>query len=115
MLTHSNIDRRDSAVVSKAPFTYDSTLVLDTQDVPSGCVLSVKVYVEEAYRVPYRIHSIEQDGKVWFCDSAGKKAVYWQVFGSTEVEAVKVVDMHGNDIMRRDLLPPLGPCDVMTR
>lgn len=84
MLQHSNLDRRDSVIVSKAPFTYESTMQLDGQQVPLGGFLSLKVYVEEAYKVPYRLHSITQDGKVWFCDATGKKTLYWQVYDSTE-------------------------------
>ena len=84
MLIHSNIDRRDNVVVSKAPFTYESTLNLAGTIIPAGCFLSLKIYVEESYKVPFRVHSIAQDGKVWFCDHTGKKAVYWQTYINTE-------------------------------
>lgn len=87
MLIHSNIDRRDSVVVSKAPFTYESTMLINGTPIPAGSFLSLKVYVEESYKVPYRVHSITKDGKVWFCDATGRKAVYWQTYASTEEAA----------------------------
>jgi hypothetical protein len=86
MLSHSNIDRRDAVVVSKAPFTYESTLRFSDIYLPSGSFLSIKIYVEETYVVPFRLHSIQQDGKVWFCDATGKQAVYWQTYEETETK-----------------------------
>jgi hypothetical protein len=83
MLTHTNIDRRDSVVVSKAPFTYESTMTIENSVLPAGSFIAVKVYVEESYKVPFRFHSIQTDGKVWLCDSTGKLACYWQTYEGT--------------------------------
>ena len=83
MLTHSNIDRRDSVVVSKAPFTYESTLTINGSVLPAGSFIAVSMYVQETDRVPFRLHSIHTDGKVWFCDATGKLTCYWQTYEET--------------------------------
>jgi len=84
MLTHTNIDRSDAAQVSKAPFTYESTMLLDGNLIPSGSFVALKVYVYGSMSVPFRMHSIRQDGKVVFCDATGALAVYWQTYPQTE-------------------------------
>jgi len=84
MLQHSNIDRADSVQVSKAPFTYDSTLDMAGNLIPSGGFLSLKIYVEGISRVPFRFHSIQPDGRVFICDSSGTIRAYWQTYATTE-------------------------------
>ena len=84
MLQHSNIDRADSVQVSKAPFTYESTLDMAGNLIPSGSFLSLKVYVEGVSRVPFRFHSIQPDGRVLICDSSGVIRAYWQTYATTE-------------------------------
>ena len=84
MLQHSNIDRSDSVQVSKAPFTYESTLDMAGNLMPSGSFLSIKVYVEGVSRVPFRFHSIQPDGRVFICDSSGVIKAYWQTYETTE-------------------------------
>lgn len=84
MLTHTNIDRRDSVVVSKAPFTYESTLEINGAVLPAGSFVAVRVYVESGYRMPFRFHSVQPDGKVWLCDSDGQLVCYWQTYEGTE-------------------------------
>ena len=84
MLTHTNIDRADSKQVSKAPFTFTSTLNLAGRELPTGSFISLRLYVEEGTNVPYRIHSIQQDGRVIFCDSTGTPVAYWQTYPETE-------------------------------
>ena len=86
MLQHSNIDRSDSVQVSKAPFTYESTLNMAGNLIPSGGFLSIKVYVEGISRVPFRFHSIQPDGKVLICDSAGVVRACWQTYATTEAK-----------------------------
>lgn len=84
MLTHTNIDRRDSVVVSKAPFTYESTLELNGAILPAGSFVAIKVYVENGFRMPFRFHSIQPDGKLWLCDADGQLVCYWQTYEGTE-------------------------------
>ena len=86
MLQHSNIDRADSVQVSKAPFTYDSTLNMAGNLIPSGGFLSIKVYVEGVSRMPFRFHSIQPDGRVMICDASGIIRAYWQTYATTEAK-----------------------------
>lgn len=85
MLSHSNIDRADSQQVSKAPFTFNSTLLMKDSLLPTGGFISLKLYVEEGYNVPYRIHSIRPDGAVIFCDASGTPVATWQTYAKTKV------------------------------
>lgn len=84
MLAHSNIDRLDSVQVSKAPFTYESTLNMAGNIVPSGSILSLKVYTEYNDSVPFRFHSIKPDGRLAICDKYGAIVAYWQTYATTE-------------------------------
>lgn len=84
MLQHSNIDRADSIQVSKAPFTYESTMEMAGNLIPAGSIISLKVYVEGNARVPFRLHSIQPDGRVLICDSDGTIRAYWQTYETTE-------------------------------
>ena len=84
MLSHNNIDRQDSQQVSNAPFTFTSTLTLRDSVIPTGSFLSLKVYVEEDYKVPFRIHSINPDGRVIFCDASGTPVITWQTYAATK-------------------------------
>lgn len=83
MLQSFNIDRADSVSVSKAPFTYESTMMLGGSVIPAGSFVALKVYVDETYKVPFRLHSIDTDGRVWFCDANGAKAAYWKTYEGT--------------------------------
>lgn len=89
MLTHSNIDRPDSKQVSKAPFTYTSTLRLGNNEIPTGSIISIKLYVEDSTKVPYRFYSIRPDGVVLFCDKTGTPLIQWQTFAETETPQVR--------------------------
>ena len=84
MLIHSNVDRTASAAVSKAPFTFDSTLELAGARIPEDAILSIKVYVEENALAPFRIHSITTDGRVVFCDANGIPVLFWQTYEETD-------------------------------
>jgi len=84
MLNHSNIDRSNSVETSPAPFTYESSMRMGSVTLPSDAFISIKVYVEGTYRVPYRIHSIQPDGRINFCDATGQIRVYWQTYPTTE-------------------------------
>ena len=99
MIQHSNIDRADSVAVSPAPFTYTSTLKLGSVTIPAGSFLTLKVFVSESFIMPYRFHSVRQDGKVMICDSKGSLVGYWPTFDTTEpdVEFISsvLVDMQG--------------------
>lgn len=83
MLSHTNIDRQDSQQVSNAPFTFTSTLKLQESILPTGSFISLKVYVEEDYKVPFRFHSIRPDGKLVICDAVGTPVITWQTFAAT--------------------------------
>ena len=99
MIQHSNIDRADSVAVSPAPFTYTSTLKLGNVTIPAGSFLTLKVFASESFVMPYRFHSVRQDGKVMICDSRGSLVGYWPTFSETEpdVEFISsvLVDMQG--------------------
>ena len=83
MLSHTNINRTESASTSKAPFTFDSTMELAGSRIAAGDILSLKVYVDEYYQVPFHIHSITQDGRVVFCDKKGTPVAFWQTYAET--------------------------------
>ena len=83
MLSHTNIDRQDSQQVSNAPFTFTSTLTMLDSVIPTGSFISLKVYVEEDYRVPFRFHGIRPDGKLIICDAVGTPVITWQTYPST--------------------------------
>jgi hypothetical protein len=84
MLNHTNIDRSNSMEISPAPFTYTSTRLLGTVQLPADAFISVRVYAEDNYRIPYRIHSVEPGGRINFCDSTGQIRLYWQTYADTE-------------------------------
>lgn len=84
MLSHTNVNRTESASISKAPFTFDSTLDLAGSRIAAGDILSLKVYVDEYYQVPFHMHSITQDGRVVFCDKKGTPVLFWQTYAETE-------------------------------
>lgn len=84
MRDNLNIDRFDSLNTSPAPFTYESTCKLGDITLPTGSFISLKVYTEKAYRVPYRIHSIQPDGRINFSDSTGRICIYWQTYATTD-------------------------------
>lgn len=82
-MIHYNIDRFDEWQVSKAPFTYESTMELAGDIIPAGSFISLKIYAEDLTRVPFRMHSIMQDGRVTFCDADGYVVAYWQTYENT--------------------------------
>ena len=84
MLNHSNIDRSNSVETSPAPFTYTSSMKIGKVTLPSDAFISIKLYVEGTYKVPYRLHSIQPDGRINFCDATGQIRVYWQTYPTTE-------------------------------
>lgn len=80
MLVHNNIDRSAEVQTSPAPFTYGSTCKLGGITLPSNAFISLKLYIEEFNRVPYRIHSVQPDGRLYFCDATGQPRIYWSTF-----------------------------------
>lgn len=80
MLTHNNVDRSAEVQTSPAPFIYGSTCKLGGITLPSNSFISLKLYVEDFNRVPYRIHSLHPDGKLYFCDATGQPRLYWPTF-----------------------------------
>jgi hypothetical protein len=81
---NSNIDRFDAQQISKAPFTYESTLEIGDYVLPSGSFPSIRIYAEDTARVPFRFHSIMQDGRISFCDADGNVVAYWHTFDKTK-------------------------------
>lgn len=79
-----NIDRVDARQISKAPFTYESTMELGGSELPAGSFISLRVYAEDMSRVPFRFHSLMQDGRVAICDADGNIVAYWHTFQTTK-------------------------------
>jgi len=99
MLNHNNIDRQDSADISPAPFTYNSTMRIGDVVFPAGSFLTLKVNVGPNNLMPFRFHSVQRDGKVVICDRRGSLVGYWQTFRLTDANVAYVssvlLDMDG--------------------
>jgi len=92
MLTHTNIERSNSQNESKAPFTFESTMLVNGMRVPQGGFLSIKVYVDSDYTLPVHIHCIRQDGTVVFADARGADVALWKTKAKTDEGAEYVTD-----------------------
>ena len=84
MLNHFNIDRSNSVETSPAPFTYTSSMKIGSVTLPADAFISIRIYVEGEYKVPYRLHSIQPDGRINLCDATGQIRAHWQLYPVTE-------------------------------
>lgn len=84
MLSHTNIERENSQLESKAPFTFESTMLVDGQKVPQGGFLSIKVYVDSDVILPVRIYCVRQNGDIVFCDKTGTIVAIWKTYSLTD-------------------------------
>ena len=92
MLRHSNIERSNSQLESKAPFTFESTLLVNGMQIPHGGFLSIKVYVDSTVALPVRIYCIRQNGDVVFCDRSGSIVAIWKTKPLTQIGITYVTD-----------------------
>lgn len=84
MLTHYNIERSNSQKESKAPFTFESTLDINGQNMPQGSFLSIKVYVDGSFALPIRFYSLRQTGELVLCDNNGAIVAMWKTHPITD-------------------------------
>lgn len=97
MLTHYNIERSNSQKESKAPFTFESTLDINGQNMPQGSFLSIKVYVDGSFALPVRFYSIRQTGELVFCDSNGSIVAMWKTHPLTDEDTKWVTSVLVNE------------------
>lgn len=97
MLTHYNIERSNSQQESKAPFTFESTLVIDGQKMPQGSFLSIKVYVDSSFVLPVRFYSLRQSGELVLCDNNGAIVALWRTHAITDTDTKWVTSILVNE------------------
>ena len=97
MLSHLNIELPNSQKESKAPFTFDSSLLINGQQLPQGSFVSIKVFITDSVVLPVRIYCIRQNGDIVFCDARGTLVAIWKTCEKTDGDAKWITSLLVND------------------